>query len=121
MMTKVYYKGREISHDYAKMLEDNGQAHYDDYVSGGEHEDPRIIMASGPGNNWLEHQDPKLFLMHVFGHTCTWKEMAEKWEREAQYGMGAVATALRSLNHWITQILKERAEQAETTTARDTA
>lgn len=111
---KIFYNGREIPEVYAKMLEANGQAHFGNFVSKIDDTDgPMIIMDSGPGNNWLETQPPERFLMHVFGHTCTWKEMAEVWERNGEYGMGAVASALRSLNHWLLQVAKERAEEKE--------
>lgn len=111
---KIYYNGREIPEEYAKMLEDNGQAHFGDFVSSIGTE-PRMIMESGPGNCWLERQPPERFLSHVLGHTCTWREMAQKWADDDEYGMTVVATMLDNLNYWLLQALQERRERAELT------
>ena len=108
---KVFYNGREIPEVYAKMLEDNGQAHFGNFVSAVGDDEPRIIMDSGPGNNWLESQPPEKFLMHVFGHTTTWGEMARAWAANDEYGMYVVAEVLTTLNAVLVQAMRERWER----------
>lgn len=104
---KIFYNGREVAEAYAKMLENNGQAHFGSY----DPVEEIIIMEAGPNNNWLEKQDPEVFLWHVFGHTCTWAEMARDWEKQGQFGMTTIAERLSSLNYWINQVLSGRREQ----------
>lgn len=113
---KVFYNGREIAREYAQFLEDNGQAHMGEGGSGTAPDGSVggwVRMDRGPGNIWLEKQPPEKFLMHVFGHTCTWKEMAQRWGDEDEYGLAVVATMLDNLNYWILQALRERRERAE--------
>ncbi len=106
---KVIYNGREIPEEYARFLEDNGQAHVGQGWSGDD--GGTIIMESGPGNNWLEKQDPKLFLTHVFGHTCTWREMAKVWADEGHADMFVVHECLQTLNTVMLAALQERRER----------
>lgn len=107
---KIFYNGREIPQAYAQLLEDNGQAHFGGFVNNVGNDEGRIIMETGPGNSWLEKQPPEKFLMHVFGHTTTWKEMAQRWADEDEYGMAVVATMIDNLNYWLNQTLTERRE-----------
>lgn len=108
---RTFYLGRVIPDEYALYLEGNGIAHVavgssgtaPDGIAGGW-----VRMDPGPGNVWLEKQPPEIFLLHVFGHTTTWAEMARDFaKRQDCEDMYVVADLLKQLN---TELLAARAE-----------
>lgn len=115
-MVKTFWQGKAITSEFAKYLEDNGIANVGEASGGGTAPDgttgePWIRMDPGPGNKWLEKQPPEVFLRHVFGHTCTWEEMARRWADDGEEGMFIIAEMLKSLNYWLLQVPKERKER----------